>query len=50
VARVLIEQALKLQEVADAEVKAAKAHVAEARSTLGKFSAEVDRWTLRSSG
>ncbi|HEV3163394.1 MAG TPA: efflux RND transporter periplasmic adaptor subunit [Isosphaeraceae bacterium] len=44
VAKVLIEQSLKLLDVAEAEVKAAKAHVAAARSSLAKYQAEVDRW------
>src|SRR5260370_42384676 len=44
VARVLIEQSLKMVAVAEAEVKAAAAHVAEARAALEKFQAETDRW------
>jgi multidrug efflux pump subunit AcrA (membrane-fusion protein) len=44
VAKELVEQSLKMEEVAKANVEAAEARLAEARSILGKFQAEVDRW------
>lgn len=43
-AKELIDHALKLEDVAKANVEAATAQVAEAKSILGKFQAEVDRW------
>jgi HlyD family secretion protein len=43
-ARELIAQAEKVEDVANADVKAADARLAEARSILGKYQAEVDRW------
>jgi multidrug efflux pump subunit AcrA (membrane-fusion protein) len=39
-----IDLALKLVDVAEADVKAAVARRAEARSILGKYEAEVERW------
>jgi HlyD family secretion protein len=44
VARELIDQSLKLEDVAKAQVEAAAARLSEAKSILGKFQAEVDRW------
>jgi multidrug resistance efflux pump len=43
-ARELIEQAQKLDDVANADVEAAKARLDEARSILAKYQAEADRW------
>ncbi|WP_435016286.1 efflux RND transporter periplasmic adaptor subunit [Tundrisphaera sp. TA3] len=40
----MIDRAVKLQDVAKADVDAAKARVSEAKSILAKFQAEVDRW------
>ena len=42
--RELIDRASRLDEEARADVEAAEAKVAEARSIIGKFQAEVDRW------
>jgi HlyD family secretion protein len=44
VAKEIIDQALKLLEVANADVQAASAHVTETEAILAKFQAEVDRW------
>jgi multidrug resistance efflux pump len=43
-ARELIERAQKLDDVANADVEAAKARLDEARSILAKYQAEADRW------
>src|SRR5579871_973158 len=39
-----VDLALKMVEVAKADVKAAEAHVVEARRLLAAYKAEVDRW------
>jgi RND family efflux transporter MFP subunit len=39
-----IDRAVKLLDVANADVAAAEARLAEAKSILGKFQAEADRW------
>lgn len=44
VAKEMISRAMKLQDVATADVQAAEAHLSETKSILGKFQAEVDRW------
>ena len=44
VARELIDQALKMEDVAKANVEAAASRLLEAQSILAKFQAEVDRW------
>ena len=44
VARELIDQALKMEDVAKANVEAAASRLVEAQSILAKFQAEVDRW------
>ncbi len=45
-AKEMIEQALKLEDVAAADVQAADARLSEAKAILGKFQAEVDRWDI----
>ena len=42
--KVMVEQAKKLVEVADGNLKAAVAKVAQNKALVGKFQAEVDRW------
>jgi HlyD family secretion protein len=44
VAKELIDQSLKVEDVAKAQVQAAEARLDEAKSILGKFQSEVDRW------
>jgi multidrug efflux pump subunit AcrA (membrane-fusion protein) len=41
----LVEQAGKLVEVAEGNLKAAAAQVAEARANVGKYEAEIERWS-----
>jgi multidrug efflux pump subunit AcrA (membrane-fusion protein) len=43
-AREQIDRALKLVDVANADVEAAEARLMESKSILGKFQAEADRW------
>jgi HlyD family secretion protein len=44
VATELIDQSLKVEDVARAKVEAAEARLSESKAILGKFQAEVDRW------
>lgn len=44
VAKEMIQRSLKLEDVAGADVEAARARLAETRSILSKYQAEVDRW------